>query len=309
MSGSSSQYWRRSLPLTSALFPRDTKVEIPRPSSAERASNAMPRPPDCDAKPTLPAIGRNGAKVASIAIAGFVLTTPMQLGPIMRIPLRRAVSTRSCSARPCAASTSAKPAEITTSPCTCFRTQSSTTAATPAAGTHTTARSTGPGTASTVGYACTPATDVAFGLMGCTGPQKSPASRLRSTPLPMVPVRRLAPTTAMEVGERMRATERASETCSRWRCAPTEAPVGSMSNETSTMPPSVDLWTSNPASANTASIRALLIIVMATKRLTPCSRAIAARCSSITVPSPRPCCSSSTVNDTSASSAAPLRRM
>ncbi len=111
--------------------------------------------------------------------------------------------------RPCAASTSAKPAEITTSPCTCFRTQSSTTAATLAAGTHTTARSTGPGTASTVGYACTPATDVAFGLTGCTGPQKSPASRSRSTPLPIVPVRRLAPTTAMDVGERMRATERA----------------------------------------------------------------------------------------------------
>ncbi len=33
--------------------------------------------------------------------------------------------------------------------------------------------------------------------------------------MPIVPVRRLAPTTAMEVGERIRATERASETCSR----------------------------------------------------------------------------------------------
>ncbi len=154
------------MPLTSALFPSDTNVEMPRPSSAERASRAMPRPPDCDAKPTRPATGRNGAKVAFIATPGLVLTTPMQFGPIIRIPLRRACSTRSRSAWPWRASTSANPAEMTTSPCTPLRTQSSMTAGTFAAGMQTTARSTNPGTASTVGNAGVSAIDVALGLIG-----------------------------------------------------------------------------------------------------------------------------------------------
>ena len=50
----------------------------------------MPSPPDCDENPTRPRTGGNGANVAFIATSGFVFTMPMQLGPIIRMPLRRA---------------------------------------------------------------------------------------------------------------------------------------------------------------------------------------------------------------------------
>ncbi len=113
----------------------------------------MPSPPDCDENPTRPRTGAKGANVAFIETSGLVLTIPMQLGPITRMPWRRARPTSSRSASACEPPTSAKPAEITTIPCTPARTQSCATSGTAAAGTTTIARSTRSGTSTTLGYA------------------------------------------------------------------------------------------------------------------------------------------------------------
>ncbi len=84
--GSSSQYCRRSLLLMSALFPNETKLEMPMPARVAALSTAMPTAPDCDANATRPAVGRIAPNVASTAYAGSVLTTPTQFGPIRRMP-------------------------------------------------------------------------------------------------------------------------------------------------------------------------------------------------------------------------------
>ena len=83
--GSSSQYWMRSLPLTSALLPAETKVDTPRPRRAISIRMIAPRPPDWEMNPIGPLVGAKGEKVAFMLTAGSVLTTPRQLGPIMRI--------------------------------------------------------------------------------------------------------------------------------------------------------------------------------------------------------------------------------
>ena len=49
MRSSSSQYCRKSLPLTSALLPSETKLEIPMPARVAAFSTAMPTAPDCEA--------------------------------------------------------------------------------------------------------------------------------------------------------------------------------------------------------------------------------------------------------------------
>jgi hypothetical protein len=89
---SCSQYWRRSLALTSALLPSETNVETARPSSPIVSRIAVPRVPDWDRKATPPGSGSTGAKVARIATRGAVLITPMQFGPMRRRPWRRASS-------------------------------------------------------------------------------------------------------------------------------------------------------------------------------------------------------------------------
>jgi hypothetical protein len=104
--------------------------------------------------------------VAFSATSGAVLTIPMQFGPIRRIPVarqsRRSARSRS---RP-SASTSPKPAVSTTRARTPFRPHCSATSSTCAAGTAITARSTGPGIASTVEYASTLWTTGAVALTG-----------------------------------------------------------------------------------------------------------------------------------------------
>ena len=49
----------------------------------------MPSAPLCDMKAMRPVRGSVGAKVASMRTAGSVLMTPMQFGPIIRIPYCR----------------------------------------------------------------------------------------------------------------------------------------------------------------------------------------------------------------------------
>lgn len=114
MSLSCSQYRRRSLPLTSALLPIDTKLDSPIPRRRASSNTAMPSPPDWEAKATRPRSGGTGAKVAFIDTVGSVLMMPMQFGPTRRIPAARARLTNSSwTARP-SPPDSAKPAEITT---------------------------------------------------------------------------------------------------------------------------------------------------------------------------------------------------
>nr|BFE74720.1 hypothetical protein GCM10020092_080210 [Actinoplanes digitatis] len=52
----------RSLPLTSALFPSETKVEIPGPVRMAFSSRAMPTAPDCDATASPPGGGGAGGE-------------------------------------------------------------------------------------------------------------------------------------------------------------------------------------------------------------------------------------------------------
>jgi hypothetical protein len=163
---SPSQYWMKSLPDRSALFPTETKDESPEPSACARAITANPRPPLWDRKPMRPGIGRSGAKVASRLTSAAVLITPMQFGPTSRMPACRQMSISSrCRATP-SGPASPNPEEITTRARTPFSAHSRATLETTAAGTVTTAISTSPGTASTVGKAATPSISVAPGFTG-----------------------------------------------------------------------------------------------------------------------------------------------
>jgi hypothetical protein len=112
---------------------------------------AMPSAPDWLTKPTLPARGATGEKVAFIDTDGSVLMMPMQLGPTMRAPAARTRSRSAASTAAPAGPVSAKPAEITTTPPAPRRRHSSTDPGTAAAGTTTTASSGASGSADTDG--------------------------------------------------------------------------------------------------------------------------------------------------------------
>ena len=75
---------------------------------------ATPSAPLCDMKAMRPVRGRVGAKVASMRTAGSVLMTPMQFGPIIRIPYCRTRSPSWASNLFPTSPVSEKPAVITT---------------------------------------------------------------------------------------------------------------------------------------------------------------------------------------------------
>ncbi len=130
------------MPEMSALFPMETNVDSPKPSSAACPMTAIPSAPLCERNPTRPVGGHVVANVPLSCTAGSVFTTPMQFGPISRIPDARHTSRSSrCNAAP-SEPVSANPAEITTSPRTPFSPHSRATAMTCAAGTATNATST-----------------------------------------------------------------------------------------------------------------------------------------------------------------------
>jgi hypothetical protein len=163
---SAAHHSSRSLLETSALLPRDTNAERPRPSSAAVSRIASPRAPDCDAKATEPSGGGRLAKDALSETAGSVWIRPMQFGPTIRIPLPRRTSRIFASSAAPSAFTSLKPAVMVTIARTPLRAASSTAGRTRSRGTVSTARSTGPGTASRDGQAGTEWTEVAWGLTG-----------------------------------------------------------------------------------------------------------------------------------------------
>ena len=105
----------------------------------------MPSAPDWQKTPTRPGPGTTSARVALSWTSVEVLITPRALGPTTRIPWARASLTRRRSETTPALPTSENPAEITTSVDTPLDRQSSSTSDMDAAGTATTARSTGSG--------------------------------------------------------------------------------------------------------------------------------------------------------------------
>ena len=100
----------------SALFPTDTNVDSPNPSSAAWPMTAMPRAPLWERNATRPAGGHVVANVPFRRMSGSVFTTPMQFGPISRIPEARHTSRSSCWSDDPSGPVSANPDEITTSP-------------------------------------------------------------------------------------------------------------------------------------------------------------------------------------------------
>ncbi|CAM5249141.1 hypothetical protein SVIOM342S_10098 [Streptomyces violaceorubidus] len=100
VSGSSYQYWRTSLPETSARLPEETKVDTPvtpvtpPPRRCSRESRAMPMAPDWANRPIRPVRGISGAREALSRTCGEVLMIPKALGPMMRMPYVRACRTR-----------------------------------------------------------------------------------------------------------------------------------------------------------------------------------------------------------------------
>src|SRR5699024_2381174 len=109
-----------------------------------------------------------------------------------------------------------------------------------AAGTATTARSTGSGMSRTLGYERTDCTEVASEFTGYTGPEKPLAMRLRNTVWPILPTWSDAPITATEPGLSTRATLRASAAASREFRTLASASVGSMANSRCRLEPSND---------------------------------------------------------------------
>ncbi len=125
VSGSSSQYSRRSMVLTSALLPIEQNMEQPRFSSRACSRMVTPIAPDCERNARFPATGGVGAKVAFMDTSGRVFTTPMQFGPTIRMLYFSQIAISSSSRRIPSSPTSRKPAEMTTTPPMPRRPQSS----------------------------------------------------------------------------------------------------------------------------------------------------------------------------------------
>ena len=66
------------------------------PRAVAMLITAIPSAPDCDMKATCPSGGYAWANVPFMRTSGSVLITPMQFGPISRMPVARQISTSSC---------------------------------------------------------------------------------------------------------------------------------------------------------------------------------------------------------------------
>jgi hypothetical protein len=130
VSSSASQYCRRSLPEMSALFPTLAKLESPSPRRPAAARIASPSAPDCEENATRPGGGKTCEKVPFMRTSPAAFKTPMQLGPIMRMPWSRTVRISASSRSAPASPASEKLAEMTTATFTPRRADSCTTSST-----------------------------------------------------------------------------------------------------------------------------------------------------------------------------------
>ncbi len=216
-------------------------------------------------------------------------------GPMMRRPLRRARATIATT------STSVPSTDvITMAPRMRLAMQASMVASRCCAGTATTARVTSSGRSVTVAWHGWPPSVVRAGLTAWTGTVAS-AVTLSQIAAPTDPGRSDAPITAIARGIRSRTTARESARCSRRSTLSRNSSVVASSQSRSTTPESKRRWSGQPALANTASIGRLSASTSAVNRSIPFDRAIAARCSSISVAMPSPWWVSSTMKAASAS--------
>ena len=251
------------------------------PRAAAASIAAIPNPPLCDAKPTLPDGGAAGATVALSATSGRGFATPRQSGPTIRMPASR----QTASSSPAAAT-----AVSTTRTLAPFAPHARAASTTASAGTAMTASSTAPST---------PASAPLSGTT-CSAPAKPPARRLRTTSPPGVPGAPDPPITATEAGRRTCAT--AATSAVRWRSskrsrAARDSDVG---NSSSTSPSDRCATTGKPESWKTPSIRRFSDSTFALNVSIPSSAAACARWASSTVAIPWPCQASATANATSA---------
>ena len=259
----------------------------------------MPTPPDWLAIARPPAGGTASWKVALSRVAGSLQSSPRQFGPTIRRSWLRAVwvSWR-CSRAPSAPS-SPKPDETTTAARTPAAAASRSTPFTSAAGTHTTTRSTGSVTAARLGNASTPSREVSRGCTATTVPVKPPALMARSTVAPIPVPSERTPTTATDRGCSIGSSERVSAPKSRPSALAAVPSVGAVSSERTTVLRSQLLVDGKPESAKTLSIAWFSASTSASSSVMPSDTARAARCSSRSVPTPRPCTSSATRKATS----------
>ena len=254
-----------------------------------RRSGRCPSAPDCVMNATLPGIGSTGANVAFIRTSVSVLASPMQFGPITRMPYFLADFTRPAStARPSAPS-SANPALMITMPPTCAAPHSAITAATASAGTAMMARSGGIGVSPTLAYAWIPPIDAACGIDGQHGAGESAAHEVVDEFVADRAGRAAGADDGDRAGLRMRRIDATTAARSRSSMCSSSSADGANGKLTSMTPLSNWLVTLNPAWRKTSIIARLSGSVSASKRSMPLLRATAARCSSITVASPRRC--------------------
>ncbi len=120
------------------------------------------------------------------------------------------------------------------------------------------------------------------------GPVKPRRTALSISAAPIVPDRRDAPTIASARGRRMASKLRAAAVHSRWSCALWRAGVSSVGKDTWNTPESSERFTRKPVDANRRSMRLFSPSTSASNSRMPFARAITSRCSSSSVPRPRP---------------------
>ena len=267
VSGSSSQCWRRSFPLMSALSPIMTTDENPIPSSSALRTSANANGPDWLDSATEP--GATWATVACRRTVGALDTTPKLDGPTTRTPWPRTCATNS------ACSVGSKPVAVMSSTRDRAAMQASMAAATSSYATVMMVRSTSSGKTSP---------NVSW-WMGIAAPCSTAMAAMRlPKPLSLAEL-----TTVTAPGRNSAATLLASALASRSIIFSCASGVGSRSNERSTTPESMDVFTTYPARRNTASIERLSANVEAVNVRNPLLRAASANCSSNMVATPRPC--------------------
>ena len=299
VASSSSQYSSRSLVETSARPPSDAKLDRPSRRAAASPSSAMPIARDCEEIARRPAGAGAPAKVPRRLTDASLFSTPSVLGPTMRKPADRTISS-SCRCRLVSSPSSSASLESTSRALAPMRAASAATSSTSSSGTATTTSSGGSARSLRLRAARTECTTPPFRFTGTAAPWKPPAIRLANRSPPRLPGSLEAPTTAIEAGARIERSDATTPTWSRFPILSCTASVGWMSKETSSSSKSNLLRTPNPARPKTASIAWLLSMTSASKRAIPCSAPISASCSRIRVATPRPWRSSATVNATSA---------
>ena len=242
----------RSLLDTSSLAPSDANECTPTPWPRARSRTVNPTPPDWVATASPPDPGNVRAKDALRAPSGPRAMTPWEFGPTSRTLCARQSASRSRPVAVCAPPVS--PDDTTTAAPTPAAQASVITSGTWSAGTTTTTRSRGPGTAETEAYAGTPSTASASGCTTLSRPAYPPDLIASRTARPSPPPWRRTPTTATLAGASRGRSERASERHSRRSAASSAAADTSVRSSTDTSPSAVRRETANPAPRNTRSM-------------------------------------------------------